>query len=457
MDEELESDLHLSGLEAPRPERQTISEALEKPRTSATPAPAVSAPPEKLPPLLLKKPGINKKILFIGAGVLLFVALLVTAGGKKKQTPAPRPQSSASSLDLSRYQDDPDGDHIPSFIEQKMISQGYNFDPTVSELDRCFNTKCDSVNTEEIKRIPRNVMLLLDSSGSMKEKVGGQTKMESAKIAIKEYLKKTSELPNTKVGLVVYGHKGSNAEADKAESCSSAETKVPLGKLDLASADSALADAQPVGWTPIGLALREAGKNFDELEKSYDKENPRPEKIINEVVIISDGVETCDTNPLQAAKDLFGSKNNVIVHVIGFAVDGVANNKALRDISQAAGGTYATAPTIDELKLAMDLQWDNYVRRAREDSCRTKGFANFSACKDYALSHVISYTNAELSRDPKELPYDEKLKIDRIRYVFPAYINGTLDPFAPSPEPASTSPASPSPSPSPSASPQSQV
>lgn len=397
----------------------------------------------------VKKKLQPKMILFAAAGFLvLFALILVLSGGRRQQAPAQAVPSSAPT-DVSRYADDPDEDRVPSFIEQKLTG----FDPAISELDHCFNTKCDSVNTEAIKRIPRNVIILLDTSGSMKQKVGDQTKMDSAKLAITEYLKKASQLEMTKVGLIVYGHKGSNSQADKTESCASAESKAALGELKLETAPSILGGIQPVGWTPIGVGLREALTSFQAPVpspsiSSKSSPEPTPGKVINEVVIISDGIETCDSNPVQAAKELFESADNVIVHVIGFAVDGTADNKSLREISQAAGGTYATAPTIDELKLAMDLQWDNYVRRAREDACRAKGYATFQACKDGKLSLVRAYVSSELSRPPKELSYDEKIKIDRMRHVFPAYINGTLDPYlVQSPDASISALISPTPSP----------
>jgi len=158
------------------------------------------------------------------------------------------------------------------------------------------------------------------------------------------------------------------------------------------------------------------------------------------VVVISDGVETCDSDPLGQAKLLFEGSEKIIVHVIGFAV-AEADNESLRAISRAAEGTYATAPTIDELKLAMDLQWDNYVRRAKEEACRVKGYDTYLACKDDTWARLKAYISQELSRDPKELTYEEKLKIDRIRYTFPAYMAGTLDPaFTSSPPPSTETP-----------------
>ena len=452
MDENIETDMHLDGLDDPKPivnlNTQVRQVATESPKPESDPSTkSMEEKIDELPPLPPSKKGsmgVGKKILFGAAGLLVVFALLISMSGGKKNTQGsllPSSNPSGSGVDISRYAEDPDEDRIPSFIEQKL-----GFDPNVSELDRCFNTKCDSVNTEEIKRIPRNVIILLDSSGSMEQKVGDSPKMESAKIAIREYLKKASELPNTKVGLIVYGQDGSNKQEDKELSCQSAKAVKPLGELNLDSVEEALSGVQPVGWTPIGVALREAQKSFDTYNESLEDEE-KPEKIINEVVIISDGVETCDTNPVQVAKELFEGKDKIVVHVIGFAVASTADNKSLRDISQAAGGTYATAPTIDELKLAMDLQWDNYVRRAREDACKVRGYETFVACKDNALALVNAYISSELSRDPKELPYEEKLKIDRIRYVFPAYINGTLDTFAPSPNPSDEASAEPSPSP----------
>lgn len=440
MDEKIEADLHLSEVNSIQPEKQRGEEKTE----------------EQGKELLFKegKTGLStgKKLILGGAGLLVIMALMLTAGGGRGGgNIVPTPSNESGEVDLTRYAEDPDEDRVPSFIEAKLSG----FNPNVSELDNCFNTKCDAVNTEEIRRIPRNVLLLLDSSGSMEQTVGEQTKMEAAKIAIREYLKKTSELPSTKVGLIVYGQKGSNREADKAESCQSSEEIRPLGELNLDTMEEALSGVNPVGWTPIGLALRTASDSFTTFRESI-KEEEIPDQVINEVVIISDGVETCDTNPVAVAKELFGGEDKVVVHVIGFAVESTADNQALRDISQAAGGTYATAPTIDELKLAMDLQWDNYVRRAREDACRLRGYETFLACREQKLALVNAYISSELSRDPRVLPYAEKLKIDRIRYVFPAYMNGSLDTFAtptpslsPSPTPSVSPTGSPAPTPNP--------
>lgn len=359
---------------------------------------------------------MGRWILFMGG--ILVVGLFISRG-KNKVSPTTLEEGKPI-IDLSRYDLDTDGDRVPDFIEDII---GYNSE--VSELERCYNSKCETINLQAIQTIPRSVMILLDSSGSMQQTVGNLTKMDAAKVAIREYLKKTSGLENTMVGLLIYGDKGTNANKDKEMSCKSVETVVKLGELKLESIEDDLKNVEPAGWTPIGLAIREAEKGFEEKVKSI-KETPSPQ-VINEIVIISDGVETCATNPLEAAKNVYEGDHSIVVHVIGFAVGSKTDNQALREISQVGGGTYATAPTIDELKLAMDLQWDNYVRRAQEEACKTKGYDTYLACKSEALAKVNAYISQELSRDPRVIPYEEKLKIDRLRYTFPAYMAGTLD------------------------------
>ena len=358
------------------------------------------------------------------AGAAVFLVLLATVIGlvfgkrNDSRTPSGTP-TPLPGIDLSRYDEDPDGDRLPSFLEKKIGT-----DPNVSEVDACFDNRCNAPSIQEVTAKARNVIIVLDDSGSMREKVGETTKMESAKLAITEYLKKTATLPMTQVGLVIYGHKGSNQAVDKAVSCASAELIVPLSELKQETAQSKLAGIEPVGYTPIGLGIKTAAEAFRE-DKEKDKLGVRA-GAINEIVVITDGVETCDTNPVGVAQELANLEEQITVHVIGFAV-GSSEGSELRKIAEAGGGTYATAPTIDELKLAMDLQWENYVRKTREAACSVEGAKAYYACIDRVIALTKSYVSAELSRDPRQLPYQEKLKIDRIRWVAPSWMRGKLE------------------------------
>ena len=64
------------------------------------------------------------------------------------------------------------------------------------------------------------------------------------------------------------------------------------------------------------------------------------------IVLVSDGKETCQGDPLVAAKAL--AAKGITVHTVGFVVDTAARGQ-LQAIAQATGGTYFDAPVGPEL------------------------------------------------------------------------------------------------------------
>lgn len=206
-----------------------------------------------------------------------------------------------------------------------------------------------------------NVEIILDASGSMAEKVDGKTKMEAAKEAIKQFAK---SLPKeARVSLRVYGHKGSGKESDKALSCGSSELVYGMQPYSEQKLQASLDQFKPTGFTPIAFSLREAMKDFSNLPG---------EKNTNIIYLVSDGIETCDGNPVEMAKQLAQSNVTPIVNVIGFGVDG-AGQKQLKEIAVAAGGRYVHIQNQDELqkefKQAEEIafQWWKWKSKAEFD------------------------------------------------------------------------------------------
>jgi Ca-activated chloride channel homolog len=186
-----------------------------------------------------------------------------------------------------------------------------------------------------------NVEIILDASGSMAQSVNGKVKMEAAKDSI---LKFVTKLPkDAKVGIRVYGHKGSNADSDKQLSCSSSEIMYPISSYDEVKFKAALNKIQPTGWTPIGLALNEAKKDLSQFDGATNT---------NIVYLVSDGISTCEDNPVQAAKDLYNSNITPIVNVIGFDVDSKGQNQ-LKEIADVTEGLYSKVA--DENQLGEEL------------------------------------------------------------------------------------------------------
>lgn len=199
-----------------------------------------------------------------------------------------------------------------------------------------------------------NVEIILDASGSMAAVIGGQTMMELAKETIRDFAAALPEEAN--VALRVYGHKGSNADADKKVSCESSELVYDIQPYDAEKLNQALDQFEPTGWTPIARSLKGAQEDLAE----YDGEHNT-----NIVYLVSDGVETCDGDPVKVAKELADSDMTPLVNVIGFNVDS-EGQRELRKIADAADGNYATVQNQEQLKQELDrsqematkwLQW----------------------------------------------------------------------------------------------------
>lgn len=194
----------------------------------------------------------------------------------------------------------------------------------------------DSVGTNHF-------VLVLDASGSMAEESGSGTRMAEAKEALTGFADTLPE--GSSVSLRVYGHEGDNSDAGREISCASTES-VYSGAPYEGGFTAALDDVEPVGWTPLGLAISEAADDI-------------PADATDGIVyVVTDGIETCGGDPVVAAQDLAGAGIEPIVNVIGFQA-GDADQEALRAIADAGGGKYTQADTQADL----EQYWqDEYTR-----------------------------------------------------------------------------------------------
>lgn len=183
-----------------------------------------------------------------------------------------------------------------------------------------------------------NIAVLFDSSGSMAGDVGGIPKIQSAKEAVSSFV---SGLPDSaNVSLTVYGHKGTDKAADKEQSCEAIEEVYELGEFDEQQFTAALDSFSPAGWTPLASALASAQNHFGD-QASGESENL--------IYVVSDGMETCNGNPVKQAERLNQSGAKAIVNIIGFDVEN-DGQKQLKDVADAGDGTYSTVRNDQELK-----------------------------------------------------------------------------------------------------------
>lgn len=251
------------------------------------------------------------------------------AGGGENVLSTPAETTAPISLGLEKYSLDTDGDGIPDSVE---VALGY--DPKVTVADECRHKLCGSASDETGGK-PTNILLVLDASGSMVQMVGNERKIDIAKRVIKDY---ASKIPvGTNLGLMVYGNHGSNSPADKAVSCAGIDLVYPVGSINISQFNSAVDSFQPTGWTPIGGSLRKAVTTFSGKEGQN-----------NFVIVVTDGEETCQSDPVGAAKDLRASNIKAQIDVVGFSVN-ASIRAQLEQIAQAGGGKYTDANSATDL------------------------------------------------------------------------------------------------------------
>jgi hypothetical protein len=178
--------------------------------------------------------------------------------------------------------------------------------------------------------------IILDCSGSMKERTpDGESKMDAAKRVLAGLIPSIPD--GMDVAFVLYGF-------DARKACDAVEVVRPLKPLDDAGKQELLdlvADLRPVGSTPIALALRTAGAELSRGEG------------LSEIVLVTDGMETCRGKPAQEALALMARLHLKSVEVIGLGVN-ASERAGLEEIARAGKGHYYNARDAREVAAAFE-------------------------------------------------------------------------------------------------------
>ncbi|MDC0737783.1 hypothetical protein N6L24_05800 [Cognatishimia sp. SS12] len=161
--------------------------------------------------------------------------------------------------------------------------------------------------------------------------IDGVAKIDTARTAMRSMLDDLD--PESQLALVAYGHR---SQGD----CNDIEVIAGLGELENQQILDRLEGLTPTGKTPISGALAAAGGVFQTNDA------------INQVVLISDGIETCGGNPCETAKTLAAMGAETKVHAVGFDVDASAREQ-LKCIADAGRGIYLDAADARGLNSAL--------------------------------------------------------------------------------------------------------
>jgi Ca-activated chloride channel family protein len=176
------------------------------------------------------------------------------------------------------------------------------------------------------------VILVLDGSGSMWGKAGERTKIEIAKDVVGRIV--ADWKPEDELGLVVYGHRQKG-------SCDDIEVMREPGQLDAAAYMRSVKSITPKGKTPMTAAVKMAAEALKFTERNAT------------VILVSDGIETCDLDPCAVAEELEKLGVGLVVHTVGFGLDNPEAKGQLQCMAEKTGGISVTAENADELEAAL--------------------------------------------------------------------------------------------------------
>ncbi len=174
-------------------------------------------------------------------------------------------------------------------------------------------------------------IIVMDGSGSMWGQIDGRTKLEIAREALAEVL--GSVPPETELGLIAYGHRTQGA-------CDDIELIVPPAPGTADAINDAAQSMQFVGKTPLTEAVRQAAL---ELRSSEEKAT---------VILITDGIETCDADPCALGAELEATGVDFTAHVVGFGLSAEDGAK-VACLADNTGGLYIQASDAGALRDAL--------------------------------------------------------------------------------------------------------
>jgi Ca-activated chloride channel family protein len=323
----------LRAISSAYPEVDTlIADALLKVEIDRLHAPDGLAPPKQR--RLLRPRFLTAVLVLFALGGALLIAVRPF-----DTTPPPQPQpTSAAALPTPA----PTNTLLPTNTPLPTATPRPTATPQPTAVPEAGMLRVSMAEGQKLIRTIGNIEIILDASGSMSGEIDGRRKIEIAHEALAALVTKLPDTTN--VALRAYGHR-------KGGDCGDVELLTPLGPLDRSGLTARInaVNPAPKGMTPIGASLQQVAQ---------DLKNAQGDVL---VVLVSDGDETCDGDPVQVATQLHAANPKIRFDVIGFNVGPEQWRARLSGIAQGGGGSYFdakdAAQLVDALQQAVALTY----------------------------------------------------------------------------------------------------
>ncbi|MEX0308077.1 MAG: VWA domain-containing protein [Ruegeria sp.] len=191
---------------------------------------------------------------------------------------------------------------------------------------------CASVSIGSAAWSDENVMVVFDGSNSMWGQIDGAAKIEIARGVMDNLLGEWVDDRN--VGLMAYGHR-------RRGDCGDIEVLIEPGADSRAAILERINGVTPTGKTPLTDAVEQAARALSYMDQPAT------------VVLISDGLESCERDPCALATALEQGGVGFTAHVVGFGLSSEEDASSLSCIAENTGGQYITATNATELGAAL--------------------------------------------------------------------------------------------------------
>jgi hypothetical protein len=204
----------------------------------------------------------------------------------------------------------------------------------------------------------RTIEIILDASNSMWGQINGKAKIEIARQVLSTLIETIPD--GFHIGLRIYGHRWA---INDTKACSDSELVIPIGAPDRAALLNTVRGVTPKGRTPLVHSLLQTPEDF--------KGHPA-----GTVILISDGIESCDGRIEDVVKALHASGIDLNVHIIGFDVKERNAREQLETAANALGGRYFDAGDASALTAALERTLKiEYQVLAADGSIAARGVA----------------------------------------------------------------------------------
>lgn len=177
-----------------------------------------------------------------------------------------------------------------------------------------------------------NTIIVMDGSGSMWGQIDGRPKLEIARQTLADVL--VDFPPNRGLGLLAYGHR-------RKGDCADIELLVAPAPGTASELLSSANTMRFLGKTPLTEAVRRAAMDLRATEQAAT------------VILITDGLETCQGDPCALGRELEQSGVDFTAHVVGFGLLG-SETAALECLATETGGRYFDASDARGLRDALN-------------------------------------------------------------------------------------------------------